>query len=161
MRWLAPTVLAAAFLAVACGPGDSAAGSTTSGPVTDGPAGNGSGPAGTAKSVGTPSTTAPPGTTAPASSAPAPASTTPGQLPEASQCSPGTDTLPDGLWFGYFGTVLDESLEFDLACWFTGQAAIRAATEDGAESPPPNDYYIRNSSDTLRTIVASANVEVA
>ena len=41
-------------------------------------------------------------------------------------------------------------LDFDLACWFTGAAAEAAATEDGEESPPPNDYYIRNDSDRLR-----------
>jgi hypothetical protein len=43
-------------------------------------------------------------------------------------------------------------LEFDLACWFTGNAAADAAAEDGEESPPPNDYYVRNANDMIRTL---------
>jgi hypothetical protein len=46
----------------------------------------------------------------------------------------------------------EESIEFDLYCWFTGQAAIDAAAEDGQESPPPNDYYVRNESEQTRSL---------
>jgi hypothetical protein len=49
----------------------------------------------------------------------------------------------------------EDSLEFDLACWFSGQAAIDASAEDGEESPPPNDYYIRNENERTRSLAIS------
>ncbi|RMH86193.1 MAG: hypothetical protein D6683_00900, partial [Actinomyces sp.] len=73
-------------------------------------------------------------------------------LAEGSGCTPGTDTLPDGEWFGYVTDTAPDAVTFDLACWFTGDAAALAAAEDGEESPPPNDYYIRNRSSRLRTV---------
>jgi len=79
------------------------------------------------------------------------------RLASGSGCMPGAGELPDGRWFG---TVVDRSvgsLSFDLACIFGGQAAIDAATEDGEESPPPNDYYIRNANDTLRELSLDAD----
>ncbi len=69
-----------------------------------------------------------------------------------SGCTPGVADLPDGDWFGYVILAETDAVEFDLACWFTGVPAANAAAEDGFESPPPNDYYIRNVSDDLRTI---------
>ncbi|MDH3300207.1 MAG: hypothetical protein OES24_06835, partial [Acidimicrobiia bacterium] len=48
-----------------------------------------------------------------------------------------------------------------LACWFTGRAAEEAASEDGEESPPPNDYYIRNDNEQLRTLEVDPSTEVA
>ena len=50
-------------------------------------------------------------------------------------------------------------IEFDLACWFTGEAAVEAAAEDGAE-PPPNDYYVRNENSQTRSLPVSAKTEV-
>jgi hypothetical protein len=44
------------------------------------------------------------------------------------------------------------TITFDLIQFFTGEAAIKAAAEDGEESPPPNDYYIRNVNSRLRTL---------
>ncbi|HJU02395.1 MAG TPA: hypothetical protein VJ966_14465 [Actinomycetes bacterium] len=41
---------------------------------------------------------------------------------------------------------------FDLIQWFVGDAAAKAAAEDGQESPPPNDYYTRNVNPRLRTL---------
>ena len=79
---------------------------------------------------------------------------------EGSGCSPGPGPLGDGEWYGYVVTAEPSSVEFDLACWFTGDAAAQAAAEDGEESPPPNDYYIRNDSDTLRTVPIGAGAEV-
>lgn len=68
-----------------------------------------------------------------------------------SGCTPlSTDTLPTGRWFGFVQEAQAEQLTFDLACWFTGEAAAEAASEDGEESPPPNNFYIRNESDALR-----------
>ena len=77
-----------------------------------------------------------------------------------SGCTPGTTELPDGEWFGYVGDVTATDLTFDLACWFTGPAAEQAAAEDGQESPPPNDYYVRNVNTTVRTAPAAAGAEV-
>ena len=77
-----------------------------------------------------------------------------------SGCTPGTTELPDGEWFGYMDDATTTDVTFDLACWFSGTAAEQAATEDGQESPPPNDYYIRNVNPTLRTVPVAAGAEV-
>ncbi len=68
--------------------------------------------------------------------------------------------LPDGRWFGFPSSVEFDSFSFDLACWFSGDEAILAADADGAESPPPNDYHIRNDNDTRRLVVPAEEVEV-
>lgn len=82
-------------------------------------------------------------------------------LAEGSGCTPGTDTtLPDGEWFGFFDFVSAVSVDFDLACFFVGDAATIAAAEDGAESPPPNDYHIRNVNPLVRTLEVSSATEV-
>ena len=78
-----------------------------------------------------------------------------------SGCTPGSATLPDGEWFGYVDAIRPAHLEFDLACWFSGTPAAEAAAEDGQESPPPNDYYIRNISSETRTVPLSAAVEIS
>lgn len=75
-----------------------------------------------------------------------------------SGCNPGPGDLPDGVWFGIVRELADTSVEFDLACWFGGEAANEAAAEDGeTEIPVPNDYYIRNESDVLRTVPVVAD----
>ncbi|HUG31777.1 MAG TPA: hypothetical protein VMM14_02700 [Acidimicrobiia bacterium] len=79
---------------------------------------------------------------------------------DGSGCSPGPGALPDGEWFGFVVATDDAELEFDLACWFTGDAAVEAAAEDGEESPPPNDYYVRNVNETLRTVSVAPDTEV-
>jgi len=103
-------------------------------------------------------TTVPPTTTSvPA----APSTTSPvDEGAEGSGCTPGEGDLADGEWYGEAASVSANEIEFDLACWFTGDAAIRAAAEDGEESPPPNDYYVRNVNTTLRTILVGDEVMV-
>lgn len=82
-------------------------------------------------------------------------------VPDGSGCTPGDgDVLPDGRWFGFVSSREADSFSFDLACWFTGDEAVVAATEDGAESPPPNDYYIRNDNTTQRLLVPSPDPTV-
>jgi len=49
---------------------------------------------------------------------------------------------------------------FDLIQYLTGDAATRAAAEDGEESPPPNDYYIRNVNPRLRTLPVQADASI-
>lgn len=78
-----------------------------------------------------------------------------------SGCTPGAGQLPDGDWFGYVDSATAAHIEFDLACWFNGTPAADAAAEDGEESPPPNGYYVRNSSNDLRTVPMSAIAAVA
>ncbi len=82
-------------------------------------------------------------------------------LADGSGCTPGSDELPDGEWFGYVVSATADTVDFDLACWFTGDAAVLAAAEDGDESPPPNDYHVRNENPMLRTVGVSPAVEVA
>jgi hypothetical protein len=81
-------------------------------------------------------------------------------LAEGSGCTPGDGPLPDGEWFGFVTSRSESSLEFDLACWFSGDAAIQASAEDGEESPPPNDYYVRNTNPATREVPVGDVVEV-
>ena len=52
------------------------------------------------------------------------------------------------------------TVTFDLIQWFEGDAAAKAAAEDGQESPPPNDYYIRNVNPRLRTLPVRADAPI-
>jgi hypothetical protein len=79
---------------------------------------------------------------------------------DGSGCTPGSGDLPDGRWFGYVTVTRADGLDLDLACWFSGEAAIEAAAEDGEESPPPNDYYVRNDNLAARSLAADPSVEV-
>lgn len=81
-------------------------------------------------------------------------------LADGSGCTPGDGELPDGLWYGVVATATDAELGFDLACWFSGNAAVLASAADGEESPPPNDYYVRNVSDHVRPIAVAGDAEV-
>ncbi len=71
---------------------------------------------------------------------------------DGSGCAPGSDQLADGRWFGYASDLAADEFDFDLACWFSGEAAVVAAAQDGRESPPPNDYYVRNTSANVRVL---------
>ena len=80
--------------------------------------------------------------------------------PSGSGCTPGdTVSLPEGEWYGVVVSASLSGIEFDLACWFTGEAAVTAAAEDGAE-PPPNDYYVRNDNPQIRSLPVSSETEV-
>jgi len=52
------------------------------------------------------------------------------------------------------------TVTFDLIQWFNGDAAAKAAAEDGQESPPPNDYYTRNVNPRLRTLPITAGARI-
>jgi hypothetical protein len=81
--------------------------------------------------------------------------------PDGSGCDPGEGSgLGDGRWFGYATSAEDDELTFDLACWFSGEAAVLAAAADGEESPPPNDYYVRNANALTRTLRPGPEVPV-
>lgn len=44
------------------------------------------------------------------------------------------------------------TIVIDVVQFLTGAEAAKAASEDGEESPPPNDYYIRNTNRRLRRL---------
>ncbi len=46
-----------------------------------------------------------------------------------SGCSPGTDLLPDGIWFGWVEDVEEESISFDLACLWPGRLEPAASND--------------------------------
>jgi hypothetical protein len=56
--------------------------------------------------------------------------------------------------------VAGRTVTVDLVQWFTGDAATKAAAEDGEESPPPNDYYIRNVNPRLRTLPVATDARL-
>lgn len=71
---------------------------------------------------------------------------------EGSGCEPGAEELPDGQWYGTVQGLTAEELELDVACWYIGEDAAMAAEEDGEESPPPNDYYVRDVDDEVSVV---------
>jgi hypothetical protein len=103
-----------------------------------------------------------------AGTAPSPATTGPptsadvNLLADGSGCTPGPGPLPDGRWFGFVDSIdpAAMTIDFDLACWFTGEAADIASGDDGGEVPVPNDYYIRNASDQIRTLDFGENPSI-
>jgi hypothetical protein len=70
--------------------------------------------------------------------------------------------LADGRHPVYLKTVDPDrpTITFDLIQFFTGEAATKAAAEDGEESPPPNDYYIRNVNSRLRTLPVRSDAPI-
>lgn len=108
-------------------------------------------------------TAAPTTTTIPAattSTAAQPSTTLDPLAPLGSGCTPGTAILPDGRWFGIVDSYDETGISFDLSCWFSGEAAVAASAEDGEESPPPNDYYIRNENTQLRLLGVSTDTQI-
>lgn len=75
----------------------------------------------------------------------------------------GVDRLADGVYLGFLqpeGTA-ENQVAFDLAVWFSGPDANRAAAEDGeTEIPVPNDFYIRNDSPKVFTVPVSRDLAV-
>ena len=86
-----------------------------------------------------------------------------GTSASGSGCAPQSPTLPDGQWFGRLKAIdtTAGTIGFDLECFFVGDAANAAATADGqTEVPVPDDVYIRNESETVRTQHAVTDVAV-
>lgn len=115
-------------------------------------------PPGTSTTLPTTTTLAPPVAetstiTVESSTITAPTTTTVREADDAagSGCTVGPGSMPDGHWFGFVEGIdhVSQTISFDLACFFSGDAAERAAAEDGVGFI---DYYIRNRSDRLRTI---------
>jgi hypothetical protein len=70
--------------------------------------------------------------------------------------------LADGRHAVYLKTVepYRRTITFDLVQWYGGDDATREAAKDHQESPPPNDYYIRNVSPRLRTLPVLADATI-
>jgi hypothetical protein len=70
--------------------------------------------------------------------------------------------LADGRHPAYLKSIdlASRTVVVDVIQFFTGAEAAKAAAEDGQESPPPNDYYIRNTSKRLRTLPVAASARI-
>jgi hypothetical protein len=100
--------------------------------------------AGAAQSTAAPATASPTTTAAPATGQAEPAQLADGRHPViVKRVSVGGRTVT-----------------FDLIQWFEGDAAAKAAAEDGQESPPPNDYYTRNVNPRLRTLPVASGARI-
>ena len=79
------------------------------------------------------------------------------------ETGPPPAELEDGEHFGFIEEVDPEggTLVLDLAYFLTGEAANEAAAEHGDEVPVPNDYYIVNDNDRLRTLTLADDVELS
>ncbi|MFZ0624859.1 MAG: hypothetical protein WAN34_00015 [Acidimicrobiia bacterium] len=120
----------------------------------------------TSEAVASSTTSTSPTTTQPASATTTTISSTttltkpPSDGASGSGCTPGPGGLPDGEWYGFAEEANEASITFDLACWFSGDAAVLAAAEDGEESPPPNDYYVRNQNPQTREVAVDPGATV-
>jgi hypothetical protein len=52
------------------------------------------------------------------------------------------------------------TITFDLIQFYQGDDATRQAANDHQESPPPNDYYIRNANPRLRTLPVRSDAAI-
>ncbi len=138
-------------------PSTSTSDSSTSSSVTSAPSSTS-----TAKPTTTDATPPPATTNAPTPATTVGATTTDSESPvaEGSGCAPGPGTLPDGTWYGRIVDADDSTIEFDLMCFFLGDDAAIAAAQDGEESPPPNDYHVRNDSPVTRVIPIASTITV-
>lgn len=66
-----------------------------------------------------------------------------------SGCSPGSDTLPDGVWFVFAVERRSDAVVGDLACFWFGDIAYEVGEAAGEEVE--NEFYIGNDSERLRT----------
>jgi hypothetical protein len=66
------------------------------------------------------------------------------------------DSLPNGVWFGFAKSWDDSGIDFDLACFYTGDAAYAAAAARGEEQPP-SDFLVVNDAHATRRVEMSAD----
>ena len=72
-----------------------------------------------------------------------------------SGCSPGSEALPDGAWFGFVVARDGSTVEFDLACLYFGDIAYEKGAEAGEEVA--NDYFLSNVNPSLRSITIAGD----
>ncbi|GBD84600.1 kelch motif protein [bacterium BMS3Abin02] len=68
-----------------------------------------------------------------------------------SGCVVSGSQLPDGIWFGFVEDAGAATVTFDLACFWTGEAAAAEAAADGQE-PLEGDFHIRDEDPQTRTV---------
>ena len=93
-----------------------------------------------------------------ATTAPAPTAPTPTSAPTHTQ----PVVLPDGRHPVLIKTVDPDrpAITVDVIQFYWGEDATREAAKDHQESPPPNDYYIRNSNPKLRTLTVTPDAVI-
>jgi hypothetical protein len=103
---------------------------------------------------GAPGNPAPPTTAAAADTAPSGDDGAAAATTAAGPSSSARVVLADGRHPAFVKSVdlASRTVVIDVVQFFTGAEAAKAASEDGQESPPPNDYYIRNVNKRLRTL---------
>jgi hypothetical protein len=73
--------------------------------------------------------------------------------PNGSGCVVSGDVLPDGVWMGFAEAVSGSVITFDLACYFSGDAADTAANADyGGSDGAEEGFYIRNQNPKVFTV---------
>ncbi len=70
-----------------------------------------------------------------------------------SGCAPNADVLPDGEWFGAVARWDAAGIDFDLQCFYVGDAAAAQAEAHNEEFV--NDYYLVNDSATIRRLTVA------
>lgn len=75
---------------------------------------------------------------------------------QGSGCSPGSTSLPDGVWFGFAHSWSTSSIGIDVACWYSGSTAESVAAARGDEVN--NDFYLVNDATTLRSVSVDGDV---
>ena len=94
--------------------------------------------------------------------------TTPQSQQPVATTTPGGTTnsepavLADGRHPVYLKTVdpAGRMITFDLIQFYQGDQATVEAAKDHQESPPPNDYYIRNVNPMLRTLATAGDAGI-
>lgn len=79
--------------------------------------------------------------------------------PSGSGCTPGSDVLPDGWWYGTVAVPVSGTVELDLACYYVGPAAEAEAASRGDEVN--NDYYVVNDNPAVRSVPVAAGATAA
>jgi len=77
--------------------------------------------------------------------------------PNGSGCVVDGEALSAGVWFGFATAVSSGVITFDLACFFTGDAAVTAADADGQEA---FDFYIRNQNPRTYAVTIAPGADV-
>ncbi|MGB8360349.1 MAG: hypothetical protein WCE80_03020 [Acidimicrobiia bacterium] len=80
--------------------------------------------------------------------------------PDGSGCHWFGGMPHDGMWYGYVKAFDQAGITFDLACFFTGDSAALAATEDGVEWSVPPEYYVRNESPQASVLTVASDTPV-
>lgn len=98
-------------------------------------------------------------------SGPATQTTTPVPSTSGTPSPEASPILAEGRSFGFIKSIdlTNSTLVFDLAQFFTGDAAVKAAREDGVIGPNQgldNDNYIRNVNPMLRTVPLARDAQV-